>query len=136
MAVTPDDIAVALGRPAPEQSSHAWQQWAMWIADATMLIANRPAGRGGPLNLAALDTDVLDYVVREAVVAVVRRPDDAVQVDVQVDDGRVSKRYQTSTGRVSILDVWWTLLDPPQADTDSFSVQPGFVPDYAIVVVE
>ena len=63
-----------------------------------------------------IDQARLDYVVREAVVAQVRRPDDMTSVDIAVDDGRVSKRYSTSAGRVTIRDEWWDLLAPADSD--------------------
>lgn len=117
MSVTPDDIAVALGRTAPEDSSPEFAQWLMWIGDARMLIAARLG------DLSALDQDVLDYVVREAVAAQVRRPDDATQVSVAVDDGSVSRTYRSSTGRVTIIDAWWSLLSPPSS-SGAFSIFP------------
>lgn len=105
MAVTPENIAVALGVTAPDPSTPRYEQWAMWIADAEMLIATRAEQLG-----VTPDAAKVDYVVREAVVAQVRRPDDATQVTVSVDDGSTSRTYRSSTGRVSILDDWWTLL--------------------------
>lgn len=104
MAVTPAEIAAALGRPVPAQDSPEWAQWSMWINDALLLIEAR---LGDP---ALLDQGKLDYVVREAVVAQVRRPDDMTQLDISVDDGRVSRQWRSSTGRVAILDDWWALL--------------------------
>lgn len=104
MTVTTDLIGTALGRPAPASGSAEEQQWNLWIADALMLIEAR---LGDP---AALNQAKLDYVVREAVVAQVRRPDDATQVAVSVDDGSVSRTYRTSSGRVEIRDEWWDLL--------------------------
>lgn len=106
MAVTTDMIAVALGRTAPTSGSVQAQQWEMWIGDALMLIEDR---LGDP---AALDQAKLDYVVREAVAAHVRRPDDATQVDISIDDGSASRRYTSSAGRVTIRDEWWDLLSP------------------------
>lgn len=104
--VTPAEIAAALGRPTPDQNSIEWAQWSLWIDDALMLIEAR---LGDPNEL---DQRMLEYVVREAVVAQVRRPDDSTQVDVAVDDGRVSRRFSSGSGRVRILDEWWALLDP------------------------
>ena len=110
MAVTPETIAVALGRTAPAPFSAEAAQWEMWVGDALMLIEDRLKDR-----FALLDQAKLNYVVREAVVAHIRKPDDAAQVDIQIDDGRISKRYESSKGRVRILDEWWDLLDPAKA---------------------
>jgi predicted dithiol-disulfide oxidoreductase (DUF899 family) len=107
MAVTPADIAVALGRTAPESDTTTHAQWAMWVNDAEMLIETRRM-QVDPDR--ALDEAKVDYVVREAVVAQVRRPDDATQVMKTVDDGSVTRTYKSSRGRVEILDEWWTLL--------------------------
>lgn len=106
MAVTIADIAVALGREVPEVGSVEAQQWEMWVSDALLLIEAR---LGDPALLSQAN---LDYVVREAVAAQVRRPDDATSVEVAVDDGRVARRYSSSRGRVFIRDEWWQLLDP------------------------
>jgi hypothetical protein len=123
MAVTPDVIAVALGRPLPATDSVSWQQWSMWIDDALFLIGRR---LGDPT---LLDQGALDYVVREAVKAMVLRPDDATQVDIAVDDARVSKRYTSGSGRVTILNEWWDLLSPASATSGAFSVRPYGAPD-------
>jgi len=117
MAVTPDLIAVALGRTAPSVDAPEYDQWQMWISDALLLIKAR---LGDP---ALLDQEKLEYVVREAVVAQVRRPDDATQVAISVDDGSVSRTYRSSAGRVEIRDEWWDLLDPDGGDSGkAFSV--------------
>jgi hypothetical protein len=91
----------------------------MWIGDALMLIA----ARLGDTTL--LDQAALDYVVREAVVAQIRRPDDATTVDVRVDDGSVSRTYRTSGGRVGIRDDWWDLLSPSSSTHGAFSIRPA-----------
>lgn len=106
MAVTPANIAVALGVTAPESGSVKEQQWEMWISDAVMLIETRRA----ELDADAPGEAKVDYVVREAVVAQVKRPDDATQVTISVDDASSSRTYQSSRGRVVILEEWWTLL--------------------------
>jgi len=105
MAVTPEMIAVALGVAAPEPDSITAQQWGLWVSDAEMLIENRRE----KLAVGPIDEAKVDYVVREAVVAHVKRPDDATQVTVSVDDGS-SWTYRSGKGRVSILDEWWVLL--------------------------
>jgi hypothetical protein len=117
MAVTPDTIAVALGRTAPATDDPEYQQWDMWINDALMLIEAR---LGDPT---LLDQAKLDYVVREAVVAHVRRPDDATQISVSVDDGSTSRTYRSGKGRVVILDEWWDLLGSDDK-SGAFSIRP------------
>lgn len=107
MAVTPDTIAVALGVTAPDPESSTYAQWELWIADAEMLIETRRLQIDEDL---VIDEAKVDYVVRQAVVAQVQRPDDATQVTVSVDDGSTSKTYRSSKGRVTILDEWWGLL--------------------------
>lgn len=106
MLVTIEDVATALGREVPEPGSTEARQWQMWADDALLLIEARLG------DVTALHQGNLMYVVREAVVAQVRRPDDATSVEVAVDDGRVAKRYTSSRGRVFIRDEWWRLLDP------------------------
>lgn len=117
MSVTPAMIAVALGVTAPEPGSITEQQWELWISDAEMLIQTRVDQLGVPDP----DAAKLDYVVREAVVAHVRRPDDATQVTISVDDGSSSKTYRSGKGRVVILDEWWALLGLTEPD-GAFSI--------------
>lgn len=107
MAVTPSMLAVALGQAAPEPGSITEQQWNLWIDDALMLIDLRVQSLG---LLEPIDEAKLDYVVREAVVSHIRKPDDATQVTVSVDDASSQRTYRSGKGRVSILDEWWTLL--------------------------
>ena len=118
MPVTPATIAVALGRTAPEPASVTEQQWQMWIDDALMLIRARQDELAAP----APEPANLDYVVREAVVAHVRRPDDATQVTVSVDDSSTSKTYRSGRGRVEILDEWWALLRLTPPTGGAFSI--------------
>lgn len=119
MAVEPSDIAVALGRPADSISFEEEAQWQMWIGDALMLISARLG------DLADLDQAKLNYVVREAVVSHVRKPDDATQVEVAVDDARSSRTYRSSKGRVTIIDDWWNLLSPKDSTVSAFSIRPS-----------
>jgi hypothetical protein len=106
MSVTPSMIAVALGQAAPVPGSVTDLQWSMWIGDAEMLIETRRLALAAPV----IGEAKLDYVVREAVVAHVKRPDDSTQVTVAVDDGSMSKSYRSGKGRVTILDEWWLIL--------------------------
>lgn len=103
--VTPAVIATELGRSAPPTTNEA--QWQQWIDDAVFLIDRRVTRLG---HTDPLDPESVDYVVRHAVAAQVRRPDDATQVTVSVDDGSTSKLFRSSAGRVSILDEWWDIL--------------------------
>jgi hypothetical protein len=119
VSVIPDDIAVALGRTAPEDGTVEWNQWRLWISDAMLLIG---AKLGDPMNL---DQAKLNYVVREAVVAHIRRPDDATQISVSVDDGSTSRTYRSAKGRIVILDEWWALLSPSKTSTRAFSLRPS-----------
>lgn len=117
MSVTPRMLAVASGKTAPAAGSDTEQQWQMWVDDALMLIE----ARREKLASAAPDQAKLDYVVREAVVAQIKRPDDATQVTVSVDDSSSSRTYQSGRGRVVILDEWWTILGLVEA-SGAFSI--------------
>jgi len=117
--VTPAMVAVALGVTAPDPDSAQAAQWQMWIDDALMLVQMRVDSIDPPPTVAQ---PKLDYVIREAVVAQARRPDDATQVTVSVDDGSTSKTYRSGGGRVSILDDWWTLLGLSASGGGAYSV--------------
>lgn len=110
MAVTPANIATELGQAAPASGSITEAQYTAWIAEARFLISNRLG------DIAALDQPTVDYVVLHAVAEHARNPLSATQVDVKIDDGSVSKRYQSSAGRVMILPEWWAMLDPDLTD--------------------
>jgi len=118
MPVTVEMVAVALGMAAPEPDSITARQWAMWIDDAEMLIETRRVLLGAE----TIDQAKLDYVVREAVVSHVRKPDDATQVTISVDDASTSRTYQSGKGRVTILDEWWALLGLVEPNGGAFSV--------------
>ena len=124
MAVTPGMIAVALGVAAPDAGSVQEQQWQMWIEDAEMLIETRRLEVDDTL---VIDVAKLDYVVREAVVAHVRHPDDATQVSVSIDDASSQRTYRSGSGRVSIRDEWWTLLGLAPKSSGAFSITPSGV---------
>ena len=118
MATTPDTIAVALGRTVSALDPE-WDQWALWISDAEMLIDARKVSLG---ITTTLDPTTLDYVVREAVVSHVRHPDDASQVTVSIQDASTSKSYRSGKGRVFILDDWWVLLGLTAPSGGAFSI--------------
>jgi hypothetical protein len=118
VTVTPDMIAIALGRTGPPTDAETLQ-WSMWIDDALMLINAR---KDALAVTDPLDEARLDYVVREAVVVHVRRPDDATQVTIAVEDASTSKTYRTGRGRVEIIDEWWSLLGLTAPTGGAFSV--------------
>ena len=126
-STTVDLIADTLGTSCPDPVPYS--QWQLWIEDAELLITRWAAERG--LALADLDQAVVAYVVREAVAARVKRPDDATQVDVAVDDARVSRRYSSSTGQIEIRPEWWAMLEPvtSTASASAFSISPAFEAD-------
>lgn len=121
MAVTTNMIAVALGVAAPTSGSTQHDQWSMWIDDAAMLIEARRLEVDPSL---VIDQMKLDYVIREAVVAQVRHPDDATQVSYSVDDASSQRTYKSGRGRVAILDGWWTLLGLAPKSPGAFSFRP------------
>jgi hypothetical protein len=120
MSVTPAMLAIALGVAAPESGSVTEQQWQMWIDDADMLIETRRV----LLEVDPIDEAKLDYVIREAVVAHIKRPEDATQVTISVDDASTSKSYRSGKGRVTILDEWWGLLGLTEL-AGAFSIDMG-----------
>ena len=127
MAVTPADVAVTLGRPAPSPGTPEFEQWALWIGYAERAIARRAERLN--VDPATLDPDDVAMVVREAVAAKVRNPDGIRRTDLSLDDGRISKDYSSGTGQVTILPEWWALLFPG-AESGAFSVRPSFEPDW------
>lgn len=106
--VVPADIAVALGQAAPVSNSITEKQWLLWIDDAEMLIGIRAAQLD--IDVTDIDDAKMKYVIREAVIAHIKKPDDATQVTIAVDDASTSKSYRSGKGRVTILDEWWILL--------------------------
>lgn len=120
MSVTPEMIAVALGVTAPESDSITEQQWELWISDAVMLIEARAEKLD--VDVEDIDEAKLDYVVREAVVSHVKKPDDATQVSITVDDATTSKSYRSGKGRVVIQDEWWALLGLVEQDDGAFAI--------------
>lgn len=129
MAVTPAMIAIKLGVVAPEPGSIQEQQWQMDITDAMMLIENRAEDLA--VDIATISEMKLDYVVREAVVSHIKKPDDATQVSVTVDDGTTSKSYRSGKGRVAILDEWWSMLGLVEPDEGAFAID--MVPGVSVI---
>lgn len=121
MAADAQDVGITIGvfDPTPEQIL----QWQMWLDDAALQISLWATRHG----YAALDPAAVAYVTREAVAAKAKRPDSATQVDVQVDDAQVSRRYAVASGQVTILPEWWDLLTPVATnDSGAFSIRLGW----------
>lgn len=127
MAVTSSDIATTLLRSTASVTDVEDLAWSMWITDAYRQIERR---------LGSLDDLVgedVDYVVREAVALKAKRPDEATKVDVSVDDASTSRTYERSTGQVTILDEWWTLLSPAVDSSVGYSTRPTFEADTGLL---
>lgn len=83
---------------------------------------------------AGTDMGALDGIaVQRFVVAAISRrlanPDGAESLDVQVDDARVLKRFNTSDGGFGYLPEWWAWIGLPSPEQGgAFSVTPGWQP--------
>lgn len=124
MAVTYETVAISLGRTVTLGSAEE-QQITQWIADALLLIGHRLG------DTSLLNQDVLDYVVREAVVTRARNPE-GMQSET-IDD--YTYRLPSETRRVTILDEWWNMLDP-DAGSGAWAVRPSFEPDDVATALE
>lgn len=123
MAVTVDQVRVSVGRTLTDVEK---AQAELWLTDALGLITARATREGTTID--ALDQASLDMVMREAVAARIKKPDDATQVSVSVDDGQMSRTYKSATGQIQIRDEWWELLFPSSAG-EAFSVRLGYQTD-------
>ena len=115
----PSDVAVNIGRPLSDAETAQVAQWIEWT-EATI---ERRMG-----SLADLDMVTLQMVIVEAVTARLRSPEPVTQVDIQVDDASVSKRFQRSSGLIEILPEWWAALGWTES-TGAFTVTPYGAPD-------
>jgi hypothetical protein len=120
---TYEDVAVALGRPISTEAEQAQVEW--WLSGVELFITARLG------DVAELDQDVLLYVEVEAVVAKIQRAGRSESsITVAVDDGSVTRRYESVTAD-DIIDVWWNLLDPTTGSATIHSVRPYFEVDDA-----
>ena len=120
MTVTPSDVAVELGRTAPLDGTTE-AQWQNWI-ERTQREINRRASMYG-VDPSSLDVGAVDDVVLLAVAEHARNPEGVDSYDVAVDDGRETRRYRHSSGRITITDEWWGWLFPGLS-SGAFSVVP------------
>jgi hypothetical protein len=122
MAVaTYEDVEVALGRPISTQAEQDQVEW--WLDGVELFIV----ARLGPV--ADLDETIVKYVEVEAVVAKINRSGrDESSITVAVDDGTVTRRYESAVTASDITDEWWNLLDP-DSNGATASIRPYFEPD-------
>lgn len=115
------DVGVALGRTISDAAEQARIAW--WLDGVELFIVNRL----GPV--AELDQAAVKYVEVEAVAVRVQRSGrDESSVTVSVDDGTVTRRYESSMTAGDITDEWWNLLDPDSSAASS-SIRPSFEVD-------
>ena len=116
MSVTPNDVAVEIGRPTPLSDADSARVQS-WIDQALYLIGKR-------YTVASLDPADVDYVVLMAVAEHARHADGAKKITVSIDDGNVSKEYDTASARVSIWDDLWDVLEPQTSGGGAFTIDP------------
>lgn len=116
VTTTPEDIAVDLGRDPSSLDAIETAQWQRWISDAVRLIEKR-------IGDVVPDPGDLDYVLRQAVVAMAQAPTPGVESEsVQIDDGGVTTRYRSAIRRVEILPAWWEMLGVTASGGAAFSI--------------
>lgn len=103
MAVTVEQVQTAVGRSLTQVER---DQVTMWTADALIIIADRLG------DVAELDQQKLDMVVRDVVARRVKLPDDVSQQSTTIDGDTTQRTYVTSTGRIEVTDAEWDLLTP------------------------
>lgn len=104
MAVaTYQDVATAIGRPISDQDEQAQVEW--WLNGIELVII----GRLG--DVSELSAEVVRYVESEVVAEKVRRAGQAESsITVAVDDGSVTRRYDSPPSDADISAEWWALL--------------------------
>lgn len=122
MAVTTyEDVAVALGRPI---STSAEQDQVSWWLNAVELIIGQRLG-----DVALLDQALLKLVEVEVVAEKVRHSGtEESSITVAVDDGSVTRRYESTISDDDIADRWWDLLmGRRRAKAVSMTVSGGYL---------
>lgn len=104
--ITPANVAVALGQPAPSTGSPIEQQWQTWIGDQLMFIQDRADN----LGVTSIPQAKIDFVIREVVVDQVKRRD-------QANDYEIPEDYRFRT----VAD-WWPLLGLTDINTGAYAL--------------
>lgn len=120
--ITPDDVAVELGRPLPLDSATT-DRWSRWIDRARRQIGREFRDEGG---IDSLDPDTVDDVVLLAVSRHAGNPDGVESEDLAVDDARRSRRYSHAEGAITITDEWWSWLRPSRKRPGAFTIKAAF----------
>lgn len=115
--VIPEMVSDNLGRPLAATEQRQAELWIGWAEKAI-------ESRMGALH--NLDRTTLEMVVTEVVTARLRSPEPVTQVDIQVDDASVSKRYQRSSGLIEILPEWWAALGWRDTAGGAFTIAPSY----------
>lgn len=116
------NVALEAGRVVGEASVKWW--WKL----AYQAIATRAAELGQ--DMSTLDSETLRLVLTLATASRARVGGNAgvKRIDVQVDDGRVSKEITSGSDAVVIRDDWWVMLGIAD-DPSIFTIRPHFEPD-------
>lgn len=125
--VTPNDVALELGRPIPLDPQQS-DQFASWI-DRTERMIRRRADRLG-VAWEDVDPQTLDDVILLVVAKHAQNPEAVESYDISVDDGREMRRYRSS-GELTITDEWWGWLFPDMT-SGAFSTRPYGAPDVLV----
>ena len=131
MGVSPATINAL--RPLTDAEAALVALWVDWVFADVQAVATAAGVDAFGLDLAQVDRFII-----EAVLYRLAHPDDATQVDVQVDDARVSRRYSSSTGQFVYQPGWWAWLGLPVpalpgVSSGAFTVTPYGAPDERVV---
>lgn len=118
MYATGNDIAAHLGRPLTAAEVAQVGKWIAWLS------ADIDRKMGG----LHIDMTIAEQAVTESIVTYMRNPDSALSVTASVDDGSVSKRYSSASGRVELLDHFWAKLGWVERRRGAYSIRPHYVP--------
>ena len=117
-----DDIEGLNGAPfTPAKAA----QVTIWIAQAEQLIT-----RWAVRNNVTVDPSDVAYVVTEVVSRRASvRSDPATQVDVAIDDARISRRYEDRPKSIDdLLTDWWEFLSQAATPRGAFTIRLTYAP--------